>query len=147
MIHSNSETELGDITLDLKTLSPFKMRLLTQAVTNPPFFIDILEFDIMNDFISYKCEICIQKLCNIHVLYYNTRYSKLLLLYNELKGKFCGNDPGFPPKIWFHNVTNQVGKLRMEGMKPFINSINKIPNVLSNTIFKQVFPIDFESRS
>ena len=142
MNHSPSETELTDSVISIKAIQPFELRLLTQSVTKPSFFINIIGYEVLEHFVCYKCEINVLRENGetIDVKFTRTRYSILLDLYNNVRNSFVGVDlPSFPPKIWFNNRNEQVAKDRMIKLQPFINSLNKIPNITSNAIFNKVF--------
>ena len=128
--------------MTVSSLAESKRRLLEQSTSIPKFYITIEDYNITTSHTIYNLEYGILDPVKKEVKVYhtNTRYSKLLQLYEEVKAIYGTNNlPSFPGKKYYGNNTDSLAKQRISQMTPFIYTLNTLSYMSEKPVFRSIF--------
>nr|AGM32443.1 PX domain containing protein [Coptotermes formosanus] len=133
----------------VEDLSYEKRRMIDNSLDAKSIYLTVESsgMDPKSKTVYYQIEVgvFIEGNINIHVV--TLRYSQLSLLNSELtKSKsewFQNSQIVFPPKSWIQKSDPTFLSDRLEKLKLYLECLTKIPNITSNSTFKEMFKLKF----
>lgn len=125
-------------------LPAYKLDLCKLKQGNVKWYIDLINFCIIDNVIYYCFEICTLRDHEAYITTKLFRYSSLLKLHNHLITTYSSTHKflPFPPKRLFGNGTHSCGKERMNILRPYILNVITIPNIQQDDEFRLFFDLN-----
>lgn len=130
--------------IPVSALPSYKLELCKLKRGHIKWYIDLIDFSIIDNVIYYRFEICIIRNDEACIKTKLFRYSSLLKLHNHLLTTYSQYHKfmPFPPKRIFGNGTPKCGEERLAILKTYFHNVCSITNIHQDDEFRLFFDLN-----